>query len=283
MDPTTDGPAPSDGGQVDAGPASAPTTDAAPAAQTDGQPDGPTNGGTTAKADTATEDLFYDPALIKGKPELEAAHKQMQASYTKRMQALAADRRKIEAFDQFSKDPLTQIQQMASRMGYRLTRAEAAQQMAEQNQAAAKDWEPQTWDDVLGRAKQMAKEEIMAELQPVFGELQGMRKNTIEKQLSELDPTWHQYEDRMMQNLRSHPTLASDPATLYRLSVPPDVLESRATQAALRKLQAKADSGRVSGTSTTRAAPPDPGKAMSFSEAVEFAKKQLASQGNRSH
>src|SRR6476659_713228 len=56
---------------------------------------------------------FFDPASIQGKPELEAAYKQMQSSYTKRMQELSKLRPKIDAYDRFEKDPLGTMRQIA--------------------------------------------------------------------------------------------------------------------------------------------------------------------------
>jgi len=110
-----------------------------------------------------------------------------------------------------------------------------------------------------------------------------MKKQTIEHQLSDIDPTWQQYEDKMMDNLNSHPTLARDPATLYRLSVPQEVLESRAVQKALKKMEGKAQSSKASSGSTTSRKPQQgiPDKAMSFQEAVEAAKAKLAEEGIR--
>ena len=84
----------------------------------------------------------------------------------------------------------------------------------------------------------------------------------------------------MMQNLKTHPTLANDPAKLYMLSVPQEVIESRATQKALQRFEQKGKAAAVSSGSTTNKKPAAPVReASSFEEAVQFAREQLAEQG----
>ena len=233
-----------------------------------------------------TEDTFFNPADIADKPELMSAYKGMQSAYTKKMQSIAEQRNKIEAYDAFYQNPMEQVQRIAQQYGMKLTPADGAQSRVE-NQGhqgqVGEDWQPQNWNDVLIRAKDMAKQEIMQDLNPVFSQVQNMRKQSIEQSLTEIDPTWHQYEDQMKSNLQTHPTLANDPAMLYRLSVPQEVLESRATQAAIKKMEDRQKSAGVSGTSTTSKKPGSglPDKPLSFPEAVEAAKKKLAEQGIR--
>jgi hypothetical protein len=117
-------------------------------------------------------------------------------------------------------------------------------------------------------------------LNPVFREVQEVKKSNLETFLDQNAPDWRVYEDSMMGNLRKHPTLVSDPLNLYRMSVPSDVLESRATQKALKKMQDKTKATGTSATSTTKTKTGEmPDKPMTFDEAVEFAKKEVASQG----
>lgn len=273
-----------DTGQAEGGTEGTQTAGQAPAGG-EGQPGGDqgTTGGQPA-AGTQTEDTFFDPASIQGKPELEAAYKSMQRAFTKGMEGIKASKSKIAAYDAFNSDPVGQMQQFAARMGYKLTRADAAQALENQNQGTqqqAADWEPKDWNDVLTRATSMAKQELMRELQPVLNEVKGMKQGSIERQLSEIDPTWQQYESAMMENLQKHKTLANDPAMLYRMSVPPEVLESRATQKALEKLQKKTDGTQAGGVSTTKGKNKSelPDKPLSFSEAVTAAKAKLAAEG----
>ena len=259
---------------------SAPETASAPAPEgTTGQPAETTTEGTTVKGTPeSSEDTFFDPASIKDKPELMAAYKNMQRDYGKKMEEIKAGRLKISAYDNFNKDPVTNMQNMAKRYGYSLTRGEAAAQLGQQ--ANTESWEPQTWDEVISKTKTETRAEILAELRPIIGEVQSIRKNNIERLLDDSCPDWRQHEDAMMTNLKEHPTLVKDPAKLYMMSVPPEVLESRATQRAIKKLQDKVDSSQVAGASTTKNKMPDiPNKAMSFQESVAFAKKQLAERG----
>lgn len=257
-------------GQADVG-ADTPT-DTAPEG-TEGQAAG------TGTSETApqTEDTFFDPREVPD--DLQPAYKQMQAAFTKKMQAIAENRQKVEAYDAFQQDPIGQIQRLAQQYGYTMTRAEAAQVQQEQ-QSQNQNWEPQSWDDVLSRAEERAYNRIRQELQPMFSEVQQMKKTSIEHQLAEIDPTWQQYEDKMTANLKQHPTLAQDPAMLYRLSVPQDVLESRAVQKALKKMEAKGQSAQVAGGSTTTKQPkikePTGG---SFQDAVKYAESVIKEHG----
>lgn len=228
--------------------------------------------------DTAAIESFFDPKSIQGKPELESAYKQMQGQWTKAMQSVKAHRQKIDAYDAFEKNPQGTLQQLAQAYGYQLV------QRGQQQQGNDK-WEPQTWDDVMKRAKDEAKAEVMKEfepvLRPVFDEVKNLRKANIEKSLEEIDPNWKLYEDDMMQALKDHPTLVSDPEKLYRMSVPREVIEARATKAALERLQGKTSSAQVSGGSTTTKQPSQVQRASNFQEAVAIAQKKLAEQGLR--
>ncbi len=235
---------------------------------------------TTQSSGTATaqgeEETFFDPKDLA--PELMPAYKSMQKAFGKKMEAIKANKKKIEAYDAYSKDPVTQLQSMAAQMGYKLTRAEAAAAVQDGDGAAAStgEWQPQTWNDVFSKATEV----IMQKLNPVLADVQATKKMNVEKLLDDSCPDWRQYEDEMTALLSEHPTLAKDPVKLYRLALPPEVLETRATQAALKKLQGKVDASKVGGTSTTKTTEASlPDKPVSFNEAVEAAKKALAAQG----
>lgn len=245
------------------------------------------NGQSPATAQTTTtpgtaaasgEDTFFDPTTLDA--NLVPAYKQMQRAFSKKMEEVKAGRQKIEAYDAFSRDPLGQIQAMASRLGYKLSRADAA--AVADAAAGSGPWEPQTWDEVMTKAEERSYKRVMAEIAPALAEVQTVKRASIERMLDESCPDWRQYEDEMTALLNEHPTLAREPAKLYRLALPPEVLETRATQAALKKLQGKVDASKVGGTSTTKTpAASVPDKAMSFNEAVQYAKARLAEQGMR--
>lgn len=264
-------------GKPDAGTAPQ-TTSPGTTTASEGKPGG--KEGTTAKG-TQEEQTFFDPKDLD--PSLMPAYKNMQKAFTKRMQEAAQHKHKIEAYDSFEKDPVGTLQAMAQRMGFHLTRAEAAQQLNQQQgqQGQQQQWEPKSWDEVLTRAKDMAKRELLQEMGPVVNEVRNLRKSNLEAFLDSNAPDWREHEDAMMDNLKAHPTLVNDPVKLYRLSVPPEVLEGRAMQKALKKMEDKAKGTQISGgSSTTRKTPLGlPDKSMNFDEAVKYAKAKLAEEG----
>ena len=278
-----------------------PTTVQAPAAQDAGQPaggsasqiTGPDPAATTGQAATvqptagqqtsaspatsATQEVtFFDPKDLP--QELVPAYKQMQAAWTKKLQAVSADRQKIQAYDAFTSDPVGQMQQLARQYGYSLTRGEAAQAV-QQQQGQPQAWEPKSWDEVMERAQEQAERSILAKLQPHLAQIQQVRTSTIEAQLTELDPGWREHEDRMRENLKKHPTLVDDPSMLYRLSVPEEVMTSRAYQKALKRMEEKGQGAAVTPKSTVGQTIPTQNPASSFQEAVEQAKEELARKG----
>lgn len=229
----------------------------------------------------AAEDTFFDPRDIEGKPELQAAYKQMQGAFSKKMEAIKANRQKIEAYDAFAADPVSQLQTMARQYGYSLTRAEAAQQLKETQVSG--EWEPKSWDEVIQKAEDRAYQRLLKENAPIYDEVKSLRKSNLEAYLDTNAPDWRTYEDEMMATLREHPTLVNKPMALYKLSIPDNVLQSRATQQALKKMQDKGKSAEVSGASTTtkKSGLKIPDKPITFDEAVKIAEAQLAEQGIR--
>jgi hypothetical protein len=225
---------------------------------------------TTGNGSDATREAvesFFDPQSIADKPELQSAYKQMQASYTKRMQEFAKHRNKVDAYDSFERDPLGTMKQLAAQYGY---------QFVARADDAPKDWNPQSWDDVMGEAEKR----VLKKMEPVFGELKNLRKQGIESYLDTHFSDWRTYEDQMMDKLRAHPSLVADPDALYRLAVPSEVWEARAAKAAMAKLKSATDNSQVSGGSTTaRATTSTPAGPLSFNDAVEMARKRLSSQG----
>ena len=226
--------------------------------------------GTTVAASTQTSESpaesFFDPAGLSD--DLLPAYKQMQAAFTKKTQALKDGRDKVEAYDAFMADPVSNLRRMASQYGISL---------AEQQQQSADDWQPNTWDEVVSKTKDETRKEVLAELRPLLDEVRGIKRSHVESTLDAEVPEWRQYEDEMVGLMRNHPTLANDPVTLAKLALPSEVLEAKATQRALRKLEQKGKSAEVSGGSTTTKEPQlDPNQKLSFDEAIALARKQLA-------
>jgi hypothetical protein len=224
-----------------------------------------------------TEETFYDPKTAP--PELQSEYKKMQAAFTKKMQALAKNREKIEAYEAFEKSPVETMQKLAAQYGMKLTPAQA-QAALDSNAATADNWQPGNWGEVEQRISKAAESRILSQLQPLLQEVHRMKQTSIENQLSEIDPTWHTYEDTMIANLKAHPTLAQDPALLYRMSVPTEAIESRAVQKALKRFEEKGKSAAAAGSSTTGKKPAAAlREAKSVQEAWDIAREKLAEDG----
>lgn len=226
----------------------------------------------------AEEETFYDPKDLPD--ELKVVHKQMQRSFTKKMEAIKGSRQKISAYDEFMRDPVGSMQRLAQQNGYQLSR------VGEQPQQAQQPFQPKTWEEVIAHVSQEAEakavEKLRGEIAPYLGTIKQTRQTQIESALDEHVPEWRQYEDDMMSLLANHPTLANDPVALAKLAIPDDVQRGKAMQAAMKKLQDKAQAAQVlTGSSTSRSTGEKPNGKMSFNEAVEHAKRRLASQGIR--
>lgn len=223
----------------------------------------------SSNASASDAESFFDPNSIRDKPELMSAYKQMQAAFTKRMQETGQHRSKIEAYDRFNSDPIGTMQQIAASMGYKL--------VAPGNEQP-KDWNPQSWDDVMSEAEKR----VLKKMAPVYNELRDLKKQSVEGYLDGKYADWRTYEDDMLKTLQSHPSLASDPDALYRLSVPSEVWEARAAKAAMAKLQSRSEAAQVAGgTKTNRQTTQQPSGPLSFDQAVEAARKRVAQSGLR--
>lgn len=237
-------------------------------------------------------EVVFDPDEFKQKladlpddvkSQVNALHKQLLSDYTKKTQSVADIRKAAEAYQAFQQDPHKAIKQVAKQLGYELH----APGQQSNNNDTGNGWnpdsgdDPQTWKDVIGYITKSIESRFDEKLNPFLNEIQSVKKHSIENQLSEIDPSWQTYESQMKANLQEHPSLAKDPALLYRISVPAEVLESRATQRALKRMEAKAKSGELSGASTTTRKPRanEPEKALSFADAVNYARKKLAEEG----
>lgn len=240
------------------------TTGAAPAAGTTAAPAG------DGSATPGEEVSFFDPSTVT--EELMPAYKQMQAAFTKKMQGFGDQQIAIDAYNAFQANPMGMLKQLATQYGYNLV---TGQNPNASGEGEGEAWEPQSWDEVMKKAE----ENVMQRLHP---ELKSIRQKEMERTMDSISPDWRVYEDPMMKNLQNHPSLVNDPEALYRMSVPPEVMESRATQAALKKLQDKGNAAQLSGGSmTTRTQTASPEGIHTFADAIKFAESELASKGVR--
>ena len=225
---------------------------------------------------------FFDPRELS--EDLMPAYKQMQSAFTKKSKEIAAHRQKIEAYDAFMNDPATNLQRMASQYGMRLVPMGQDHQAlpGQANQGATAgipaDWQPNSWGEVFQKAAEYVRpqveQQLLQRMGPVFQNVQKVTASQIEHQLDQIDPQWRVYEDEMMGTLQEHPTLVNDVSKLYRMSVPEDVLHSRAVQDALKQVEKRGLASKVHGKSTVQSKPA-PKKVTSFQDAVSEARRQL--------
>ena len=252
------------GGEAGTEPAG--TTVSATDGQANGQSGAPTQ--TTGNGTEQSGESFFDYESIRGKPELEGIYKEMQRGLTKKSEVYKAGADKISQYDDFMKNPVDTMRQLAQQYGYQMIQGQAEGQGGD-----PKNFE--NWDQVMEEAERR----VMEKMQPMFGEMQSLKKQGVEQALDNSFPDWRTYQDTMMENLQAHPTLVNDHEKLYQMSVPASVLEARATKAALAKIQGTTASGQVQGQSTTTQQATAPKAAKSFDEAVTIAKAELASKG----
>ena len=222
-----------------------------------------------------TDEHFIDPKDLP--EELQPHFKRMQRSFTKKMQSVNEYKTKAQMVDDFNRDPVGMMSRLATQYGYTLSKPGQNSQTGGQD---TKEWQPQTWNEVIEKATETAKkqatEEILGKLGPVFDEVRNVKKSKIESILDEEVPEWREYEDDMSELLSTHPTLANDPEKLVRLAVPKEVIEGRAMQKALKRMKDKAEAAKVGGGSSNQPVETKPKGKLTFAESVEAAKKQLA-------
>jgi len=239
-----------------------------------GKPTSPPERG-PEKPETA-EESFFDPKDLP--EELVPGYKQMQSAFTKRMTALAKDREKVEAYDAFMADPVTNLKRAAEQYGLRVvpTNTATTTQTDTSTEVFGPDWQPNTWGEVFQAFSEKMNEHLQKTFGPVFDNLKNLTTSNIERQLGEIDPNWKVYEDEMTENLKAHPTLAKDVAKLYRISVPEETLKSKYTQAALKKFEDKAASAKIQSKSSVQTSTISGIEDVkTFDQAVQFAKKEL--------
>lgn len=245
------------------------TTAAAP--DTSGEQSTASNQTTNSGPGVEDVESFFDPKSIEGKPELQAAYKQMQGEFTKRNQHFAGEQKKLDAYNAFISDPLASMRQVATQYGWNLIEG--------QDQSNG-EFQPKTWDDVQKHFLEQARKDLAKEFAPLTNEVQSLKKQNVESQLDRDYPDWRTYETKMSETLQLHPTLVNDVDSLYRMSVPPELLEQRSMKAALAKVKGGTDSSQTGDNKTTSIPTSDqPKRFATVREAADWAKAHLASQG----
>ncbi len=228
---------------------------------------------TSDRPDSGDVESFFDPKSIEGKPELQAAYKQMQGEFTKRLQGISSNQTKIDAYNAFEADPLGYMRNMATQYGWNLIEGGG-------DPKANGEFAPSTWDDVEKHFLDKARKELAKEFAPLTNEVKDLKRQSVESRLDRDYPDWRTYESQMRDTLTRHPTLVNDTDALYHMSVPKGLLEQRATKTALAKIKGGTDSAEVGDNKSTSIPTTDkPTKPLSFEEAVSFAHKKLGKAG----
>lgn len=245
------------------------------------EPDKGTSKKEEAPKKSATEESFlgeFDISTLseEGRLAYEQLNKQFKSAYTKKLESVKKDREKVEAYNNFMSNPEDNLKRAADQYGYKMVPKGQTNQIVQGD--GLNDWQPQTWDEVFSRFEERVSKSLMGQFKPVFDNLQNLTSTNIERQLTDIDPDWKMYEEDMMSNLKAHPTLAKDVSKLYKLSVPEDVLKNKYTQVALKKFEEKAKSSKISSKSSVSASSAPVNKKLTFTEAVDEAKRRLATQ-----
>jgi len=225
----------------------------------------------------AQGESFFDPKTIEHDPNLMQAYKQMQGNFSKHMSRVRADQDKINQYNQAMADPAGTVRQLAARYG--MTVVDGKPQAANGGEQA---FAPKTWSDVVNHVRKQVSDELTQQYQPLVNQVKDLKQQNVSQYLDTKFPDWKTYETEMIQSLQTHPSLAQDPDLLYRMSVPPEILEARATARALERLRGGTDAGLVPGakraTLSTSTKPTGP---MTFDESVAYARSKLKEQGLR--
>ena len=236
--------------------------------------------GTTVASDQITDsgtggtadESFFDPQSIPD--ELQPAYKQMQGAWTKKMQEVSANQKKIDAYNSFEQNPMDTLKQLSQQYGYSLVQGE---QPKAQN---GENLEFESWEQVIQTAEEKAEQRILKKLEPLIGKVSELQQQNTESYLDNNYSDWRMYEDKMVDIVKQHPTLAKDPDMLYEMAIPKNIRQARATKSALSTIQSQAGAAQVSGgSSTTKKPTSKPEGSLSLDEAVEVARAQLASKG----
>ena len=217
----------------------------------------------------------------EAKAQNELLYTSLNKAFTQKTQALADQRQKVEFVDEFvamyQKDPDTALGELYKQLGYKPKSVPNPAQKPPGEKDA--NWQPKTWNEVLDLATERAVTRMRGEMAPVMDKFQEMSSQTIEQKLNDIDPHWRKYEEEMRSNMTRYPEMVNNLPDLYRISVPAEVQDKLAMNAAMRKLDTERQAGRVSGSTAVPRAVDSDGDVNSFDDAVQLAYKKLKSGG----
>ena len=214
---------------------------------------------------------FMDPKDLPD--DLKPHFKRMQSSFTKKMQSAKELKDKAKLVDAYNADPLGFTRQLAAQHGLNIN-SQAPQGNTEGEQT---EFKPSNWNEVFKEFEGRMSAYLGNHFEPVLNEVKQVKQKQIENILDEEAPEWREYEDDMIGLLQTHPTLAKDTEKLIRLAIPKEVIEGRAMQKALSRIDKKGQAAKVSrGSSTTKQVAPSKSGILSFADAIKAAKNDLA-------
>ena len=222
------------------------------------------------EGDEPEENLFTDPKDLPD--ELKPHFKRMQASFTKKMQSAKELSSKAAIVDQFNSDPQGFTRKLMAQVGI----GEPQSNQSSQNPEQQGDFSPGSWGDVFGEFEGRMQSYLNNHFAPVLNEVKEVKQKQIESILDEEAPEWREYDDEMVGLLQTHPTLARDTRKLIQLAIPKEVIEGRAMQKALQRIDKKGKAAQVSkGSSVSKPAISKGNSRPSFAEAVRQAKSEM--------
>lgn len=228
----------------------------------------------------------YNSLPDEVKTQIEPYYKQMQADYTRKTQRLSKKEKeylqKVQAYDQFTSNPVQNLAQLAQQYGYSMTPVGAQPQQQKQQPAVTPDWTPNTWEDVFGKSAEFLKPQFEQMLQeavnPYQQEINYLKQqlgtyqaDKVEAQFNQIDPEWRQYEDDMRDLLMEHPTLAKDPKKLFKLVIPEEKLKTKYYQEALKDLEKRTQAAKIESSGRSQPTKPQAPKFNSFDDAFKDA------------
>ena len=213
---------------------------------------------------------FMDPKDLPD--DLKPHFKRMQASFTKKMQSAKELNDKAKLVDAYNADPIGFTRQLAAQHGLNLN-----SQAPQGNTGEQTEFKPDNWNEVFKEFEGRMSAYLANHFQPVLQEVKDVKQKQIESILDKEAPEWREYEDDMISMLQAHPTLAKDTEKLIKLAIPKEVIEGRAMQKALSRINKKGEAAKVSrGSTTTKQVAPSKSGVMSFADAIKAAKSDLA-------
>lgn len=222
--------------------------------------------------ETSLEGLKDNPDQVE---HLRSLEKMLLGQWTKKTQGIAEERQKVEAYNAFmeyvERDPQGAIVSLQQQLGLTPS-ADKATNVADQ---ATGEKEYSDWGEVFADIKKDVMEDMRREFAPAMASVHKMTTQQVESQLDGIDSDWRLYEDGIAATLKKYPNMANDIPTLYRNSVPPEILEQRATKVALERLEKQTKAAALASPAPVRSKKGSPTKAMSFQEAYEQAKKDV--------